>query len=297
MDISRYTNQPKMKTLLIIFSLSLLNITLCAQKSQPRIGIVQDMENDSLINASGYKFLIESIAKCFSPLKVTDKQFQEKLSSIKKLKTPLYAANLFIPGELKLVGPSIDEAAILSYTEKVFQRCQTAKVKMITWGSGGARRLPDGFDKLKAKLQFVAIAKKVAVQAKKYDIILALENLNSTETNFITTLEDALDVVKKVDHPNFRLCADIYHMLKENESPTVIEKGKKYIVHCEVAEKDGRTPPGTKGEDFRPYLKALKKINYKGHIILECRWENLKEQAPLAYQALQKQLDDIYGKQ
>ena len=283
-----------MKILFIICCISSITTTISAQK--PEIGIVQDLENDSLLRASGYRYLIESTAKCFSPIKVTEQQFQEKLSSIKKLKTPLFAVNLFIPGELKVVGPTVDEAAILAYTEKVLQRCKTADVKMITWGSGGSRRLPDGFDPLKAKEQFINIARKVAAQAAQYNIMLALENLNSTEANFITTLDAALDVVKKVDHPNFRLCADIYHMLKENEDPAIIEKGKRFIVHCEIAEKEKRTPPGTMGDDFRPYLKALNKINYKGKIILECRWENLATQAPLAYQELQKQLDDVYAK-
>ena len=283
-----------MKILFIICCISSITTTISAQK--PEIGIVQDLENDSLLRASGYRYLIESTAKCFSPIKVTEQQFQEKLSSIKKLKTPLFAVNLFIPGELKVVGPTVDEAAILAYTEKVLQRCKTADVKMITWGSGGSRRLPDGFDPLKAKEQFINIARKVAAQAAQYNIMLALENLNSTEANFITTLDVALDVVKKVDHPNFRLCADIYHMLKENEDPAIIEKGKRFIVHCEIAEKEKRTPPGTMGDDFRPYLKALNKINYKGKIILECRWENLATQAPLAYQELQKQLDDVYAK-
>ena len=283
-----------MKILFIICSLTVISISLFAQG--PEIGIVQDLENDSLLSASGYRYLIESTTKCFSPIKVTEQQFQEKLSSIKKLKTSLFAVNLFIPGELKVIGPNVDEGAILAYTEKVLQRCQTANVKMITWGSGGSRRLPDGFDPLKAKEQFIYIARKVAAQAAQYNIMLALENLNSTEANFITTLHEALDVVKKVDHPNFRLCADIYHMLKENEDPAIIEKGKGYIVHCEIAEKDKRTPPGTKGDDFRNYLKALRKIKYKGKIILECRWENLAMQAPLAYQELKKQIDDVYSK-
>jgi sugar phosphate isomerase/epimerase len=282
------------KTLVIIACLSLSGNALYAQK--PEIGIVQNLENDSLLRASGYRYLIESTAKYFSPIKVTDQQFQEKLSSIKKLKTPLFAINLFIPGELKVVGPTVDENAILAYTEKVLQRCKSADVKMVTWGSGGSRRLPDGFDPIKAKEQFIYIARKIATQAAQYDVTLALENLNSTETNFITTLQQALDIVKQVDHPNLRLCADIYHMLKENEDPAIIDKGKGYIVHCEIAEKEKRTPPGTMGDDFRPYLRALKKINYTGKIILECRWENLALQAPLAFQEIEKQIDDEYNK-
>lgn len=282
----------EMKILPIIWFFFFIPATIYGQK--PQIGIVQDLENDSLISASGYRYLIESTTKCFSPKKVTDEQFLINLTTIKKLKTPLLAVNLFIPGELKLVGPTVDEAAILAYTEIVLQRCQAANVKMITWGSGGARRLPDGFEKAKAIKQFVDIAQKVSIQAKKYTIVLALENLNSTETNFINTLEEAYEIVQKVNQPNFRLCADIYHMLKENEKPQIIEKASKYIVHCELAEKENRTPPGTKGDDFSEYLKALKKIKYKGKIILECRWENLTLQAPLAYQYLQREIDNVY---
>ena len=281
-----------MKILPIIWFLFSIPATIYGQK--PQIGIVQDLENDSLLSASGYRYLIESTAKCFSPKKVTSEQFLSNLTTIKKLKTPLLAVNLFIPGELKLVGPTVDEAAILAYTEIVLQRCQAANVKMITWGSGGARRLPDGFEKSNAKKQFVDIAQKVSIQAKKYNIVLALENLNSTETNFINTLEEAYEIVQKVNQPNFRLCADIYHMLKENEKPQIVEKASKYIVHCELAEKENRTPPGTKGDDFSEYLKALKKIKYKGKIILECRWENLALQAPLAYQYLQREIDNVY---
>ena len=77
----------------LIGCLAFFSFSLFAQKNIPMIGIVQDYENDSLIHASGYKFLIESISKCFSPIKLTDQQFEEKLSAIKNLKTPLFAAD------------------------------------------------------------------------------------------------------------------------------------------------------------------------------------------------------------
>ena len=281
-----------MKTIFITFWITLHCLTLPAQK--PEIGIVQDLEQDSLLQASGYHYLSESIAKCFSPKNVSDQQFLEKLQVIKKLKTKLVACNLFIPGELKLVGPDVNEASILSFVEVVFQRSRSAGLKLIIWGSGGARRVPDGFDPAKAKEQFIAIARTVSALAKKYDIVLALESINHTETNFINTLEEAYETVRKVDHPNFRLSADIYHMLKENEPPAVIEKTGAYLVHCEIAEKENRTPPGTKGDDFRGYLKALKKIHYKGKIVIECRWENLALQAAPAKRYLQQQIDEIF---
>jgi len=277
---------------LIVFCVSPIE----AQKkiAAPEIGVVQNLENDSLLYAYGYRYLVENVQKLISPKNVNEQQFQENVKRIKKLRTPLYACNIFIPGELKVVGPDVNEKLVLLYVEEVFQRCQTAGVKMIIWGSGGSRRLPDGFDREKAKEQFVSVAKKIAERASHYKITLALENLNSTETNFINTVEEALDIVKRVDHKNLRLCVDIYHMLKEGESAATIEKTTDYLIYCEVAEKENRTPPGVRGDDFKPYLTVLKKIGYKGKIIIECRWEDVAAQGATAFQYLRKQIDEGY---
>jgi sugar phosphate isomerase/epimerase len=175
-------------------------------------------------------------------------------------------------------------------------RCRKLGIELIVWGSGGARRIPEGFDKIIARNQFVEIARRVSILAKKYKITLALENLNATETNFITTVSEALEIVKHVNHSNFKLCADIYHMLKENEPAVHIEAAKGYLVHCDIAEKENRTPPGVMGDDFSAYLKALKNIEYKGKIIMECRWSNLNEQAEPARISLQKQIQHVWNK-
>ena len=115
----------------------------------------------------------------------------------------------------------------------------------------------------------------------------------TTETNFITTVEEALDII--VDHKNLRLCVDIYHMRKEGESPSSIVKAKNYIIYCEVAEKEGRTPPGVQGDDFRPYFTALKQVGYHDKISIECRWEDVAAQGQMAFQKLQTQIQDVYG--
>lgn len=271
-----------------------LSVAHAQQIKIPEIGIAQSLNNDNLIDSLGYHYLVESISKLVSPKNISDDQFLQNLQAFKKLKSAIYAFNLFIPGDLKLVGPDVNEEAILSYAEIVFKRCDQAGVHLIVWGSGGARRVPDGFDKKEATAQFIAIGRKVAGLAKKYKVTLALENLNSGETNFINTMKEALDVVKKVNHPNFRLCADIYHMLKEGESPAIIISSGPYLVHCDIAEKENRTPPGTNAENFIPYLTALKKVNYKGKIILECQWKNLADQGKPALIYLQQQLAEAY---
>jgi sugar phosphate isomerase/epimerase len=85
-------------------------------------------------------------------------------------------------------------------------------------------------------------------------------------------------------------------MLKENESPDVIRKAKGYVVYCEVAEKNGRTPPGVQGEDFKPYFAALKQIGYRDRIMIECRWENVDTQAGPAFEYLRGQINAVYAR-
>ena len=285
-----------MTKLPIFFATFLLSLSLHAQQkvATPQIGVVQDLANDSLLQTLHFKYLVESTSKILSPREVTDQQFRERLTAIKKLPVPLYGCNLFIPGDLKVVGDEVDEQAVLEYVDVVLQRAQAAGLTLITWGSGGSRGVPEGFSRLTATAQFIYMAKKVASVAAKYDIILALENLNSTECNFINTVGEALAVVKAVDHTNFRLCVDIYHMLKDNESPDAIAGSKGYVVYCEVAEKEGRTPPGVQGDDFTPYLEALKKEDYTGNIVIECRWDDLEQQGASAYQELREQIDAVY---
>ena len=274
----------------------LMSVSVSAQEklAAPSIGVVQNLDNDSLLLALNFRFLVESTQKLLSPRQVTDEEFQALLPTVRKSQIPLYGCNLFIPGDLKVVGPAVDETAVLAYVDTVLQRAQATGLTLITWGSGGSRGVPEGFSRVTATAQFIHMARQVAAVAEKYDVLLALENLNSTECNFITTLSEALAVVKTVDHPNFRLCVDIYHMLKEEEPPSAIADTKGYAVYCEVAEKEERTPPGVQGDDFTPYFAALKEAGYTGNIALECRWEDLAEQGAKAYQTLRQQIDAVY---
>ena len=127
-----------MKYLFLLCFLTLhVKFTEAQNAIGPAIGIVQNIENDSLLQRYGYRYLVESVGKLISPRTVTDEQFQSNVLKIKNLRVPMYAFNIFIPGELKIVGPDVNEAALLTYVDKVFQRCQAAGVNRIIWGSGG----------------------------------------------------------------------------------------------------------------------------------------------------------------
>lgn len=250
------------------------------------------MADHKIIKESGCTYIEEGVRRFLLPEEPEEK-FEAHLDELKKLSIPVRACNGFLPGQLKAVGPDAKHEEILIYAETAFRRAVRAGVETIVWGSGESRKIPAGFSRAKAEEQFCNLAKKTAALAGRHKVIISLETLNSGETNFINTLKEGAAIVGAVGYPNFKLLADIYHLLREGEGPDAIEKYGKYIYHCHIAEKEQRTPPGTAGDDFRPFLRALKKVNYRGRMSIECGWKNMPEQLPAAVAFLKKQINEI----
>jgi sugar phosphate isomerase/epimerase len=255
----------------------------------PVIGVCTSLTQDSLLAAHQVTRMEESVANVFNPRNVSEEKFQENLRKIKSAKSQIVSANVFIPGSIKLVGPALNEAVVLGYVDTVMQRASMAGLKIIVLGSGEARRIPAGFDSVQASKQFIHIAKKMADVAAKYKMTIAMENLNHTETNMILSFREAVQYAKAIDHPHFKLTADIYHMLMENEPAEHLLEGKGLLVNVHIAEKEERAYPGKRGTDFRPYLRAMKEIGYRGGIMIECRWGKVTDELPLAVNYLTTQ--------
>lgn len=284
----------KRKRLLLPFLALCFFIPALQAQKIPRLGMASSLENDSLLYASGFRLIGTSVGSLISP-SLNEEDFASNRKKIAALKCRLFMCNVLFPGTLKIAGPDVNEREVLTYLTAVLARAKKVGLKHLILGSGGARKLPEGYDKETAKADFSLLAKKMATLAKKHGVTIILENLNSTETNFLNRLSDAADVVRRVNHPAFRLNADIYHMMKEGEPAEEIRKAGDVIVYCEIAEKEQRTLPGVKGDDFTPYLEALKDIRLKGPIVIEGASKNLREDVPKAFVYLTGQLNTVYG--
>jgi sugar phosphate isomerase/epimerase len=257
-----------------------------------RIGISTSITNNKILEAAGYSF-VEEYVRGFLVPNEPESVFEQKLALLKTSKLPVEACNSFLPGDMKCVGRGAVHDEILKFGETAFRRAEVAGIKTIVFGSGGARAIPESFSKEEAKNQFISLCKQLAPLAKKYNVVLSLEPLNTKECNFINSLAEGAEIVQAVNHKSFRLLADIYHMLMENESPSNIIKYGDLIYHTHIAEKSGRTAPGVHKEDFTPYFRALKQSNYRGRMTIECTWNNLEEQAPGALSAMKGQINSL----
>lgn len=290
----RQTLKSKVAILIFLISWGVLLSFRREEKSPPQLGIVSRLEHDSLVYESGFRVIGESVNRMFSP-SLTEEQFQQNLERIKKARCKVYLCNVFFPGTIKIAGPDVNESRVLGYVDTVFSRAEKAGVSCIVLGSGGSRNIPDGYDLEKAKADFIALCRKLAIVAEKYGIMIALEGLQTSETNFLNTVKDAAGIVRGVNHPNFRLNADIFHMMRENESPESIVDAADILGHCEIAEKQTRSMPGVQGDDFKPYLRALRKAGYDKYIFIEANTNNPSTDIRLTFNYLSNQLEEVFA--
>ena len=258
----------------------------------PKLGVCSSFKNSEILKAAGADYIEASVRRYLVPTE-SDEKFGEKFAAFKKSALPIYSCNGFLPGSLKSTGADAVHDEILDYSEVAFRRARQSGIKIIVFGSGGSRGIPEGFDAGRGRKQFISLLKRMGPIAKKYDVTVVIEPLNKKECNFINTVSEGTDIVRQVGHPNIKVLADFYHMMCENEGPESILKAGKDLRHCHIAELRGRTPPGVNGDDFTGYFHALKTIGYKGRISIECRWKDLNEQAPKAIETLKEQLNQV----
>jgi sugar phosphate isomerase/epimerase len=258
------------------------------------LGVCAALGDAAALKAAGADYLEEGVQRFLVPAEPDD-VFRPKLAEAGLSPLPVRACNSFLPGSLKSVGPdaAAGRDALLRFARTAFRRAHAAGVRVIVFGSGGSRAVPEGFDRSAAEAQFLDLCRTLADPAAACGVTLALEPLNRGEVNFVNSVAEGMELVRAVDKPAFRLLADLYHMMREDEGPEILEKAGDFLVHCHVAERENRTPPGVKGDDFRPYLRALRRAGYGGRMSIECRWEDLAAQAGPALAALRRQIGDV----
>ncbi len=223
----------------------------------------------------------------------SDADFAKLAETLKRSKIEARSANQLLPGNLKVVGPDVDKAAQEDYIAKSFGRLHQLGVKVVVFGSGAARQIPENFPKEQALKQVIDFCKRIAPVARANELMVVIEPLNSKDCNFITTVREGLDIVEAINDPNIELLVDIYHMAMENEAPDIILKAGKHLRHVHVANPKGRTYPLPTDEfDYKPFFENLKKIGYSGGVTIEAGTKDFKTDGPNALAFLKEMLAD-----
>lgn len=233
-----------------------------------RFGICTAVENSQAVKNAGWDFVEENIQGLLQGTLPDGEWTGEKRTAGAAL--PVYAANCLVPGAMKITGPDVSLEQLKKYMTHVCKRAAKVGIQNLVFGSGGARQVPEGFDRAKARVQMLDFLRMSAPIAQESGVTVVVEHLNSKECNIVTSLAEELTYVREINHPNIQCLADTWHFWLENESLDSLKDSLPYLRHVHVADKDGRVAPGEAGtSDYRPIFQILKRGGYKGAISVE----------------------------
>lgn len=230
-----------------------------------QFGVCTGFKNAPTAQAAGWDFVEENVQGL---LKGLEPQWTAPEPSV--LPTP--AANSMVPGNVPIVGPNVSREQLKAYMTNVLTRAPRVGLHTIVFGSGGARNVPEGFDRNKAVDQITEFLHLIAPIAQDNGVTIVIEPLNRAECNIINTVAEGMEYVNRVKHPHIKCLVDSYHFWLENEPLANLEKAMPSIAHVHVADRDGRTAPGESGtSDYKPFFKVLKQGGYDRLISVECK--------------------------
>jgi len=153
-------------------------------------------------------------------------------------------------------------------------------------------------DDQEKKQQFDLVVKNLkplAKYAEKKGVKLCIEPLNRFETDFLNTCDQGLKLIKAVGSKAVTLHLDTFHMnIEEKNQAAAIIKAGKHLGHFHACGSDRGTPGGDH-IDWKPIVAALKKINYKGDVVIESFTTDVKviARAAAIWRKMEPKRDDI----
>ncbi len=252
-----------------------------------QFGVCGDMGLAATAAQASYDYAEWSVTGLLRPRDSED-TFRASLDALHAASLPFPVLNCFVPGDLKITGPDVDKPRLDDYVRTTMARAEAAGVEVIVFGSGGARRVPDGFDPRAAYDQLVAFCRMVGPLAHGHGVTVVVEPLNKAECNILTSVDECARLVLEVAHPGIRLLVDAYHLLRDGDSLESIVAHGRLLAHVHIATIPNRLAPAAEDCDFSAFFAALAKAGYTGRISIEGKIPNPQVELPAALALMRK---------
>lgn len=249
------------------------------------LGADHSLENVSKAREVGYDFVECRVASLLP--KENGSAFMHAMEHFRNMELPAQVFSLFIPPDLKIVGPNIEHKRLKLFTKTVIQRMHAMGGRVLVFGSGEARKIPEGFPLKDAIQQIVEFLQEASTLIPHDCMTIVIEPQYRKETNVINSIPEAVEIAQKVGHPCIKVMADLNHMIEENEPLEHLVQFVEWIKHIHVADSD-RLPPGYGNYPFEKFGEILKKSGYSDRISAECYWSDFSLQIKSVYQFLEK---------
>jgi len=136
-----------------------------------QVGYCTPLKNLEAAKAVGFDYVELGTTEIAA---LSDADFDAASREVGRIGLPTPVSNLFLPATLKVTGPDINRDEQVAYVTKAFDRVKRLGIGTVVFGSGGARRVPDGFSRDEAFRQLVEFGKRIGPLARQRDITVAI---------------------------------------------------------------------------------------------------------------------------
>ena len=156
-----------------------------------------------------------------------------------------------------------------NYLKSLIAFCSDLGGRLMVFGSPKQRNVHPDLDTTTAWKYAIDAFRSCVQAAQECDVTIAIEPLAPTETDFINTAQQAVEMIKEIHHPNFRLHLDVKAMCSEKGPiERIIRDNSAWLAHFHANDANLRGP-GFGDTDYGPIARALKDIGYQGYISVE----------------------------
>jgi sugar phosphate isomerase/epimerase len=147
--------------------------------------------------------------------------------------------------------------------------CADVGGKIMVVGSPKQRNVLPGVSREQALDWAAATFQNAVMQAEQREVTICFEPLAPSETNFINTAADALQFVRRVPSPRFKIILDVKAMCSESKPiPQIIRESWPHFAHFHANDRNLKGP-GFGDVDFKPIAATLKEVGYQGFVSVE----------------------------
>ncbi len=264
-----------------------------------RFGVAQFDKYDPLLQIEqlaqwGFDYCEPQVIKV---MLLSDAEFKQRADLARAARIHVEAMNSLMPADLKVVGPDIDVSRVRDYVQKALARAETLGAKVVVFGSGDSRRVPEGFSRERAWLQLQEFLHMLGDEITKnqYGMVIGIEALRHEESNIVNTSSEAYNLAVQTHHPKVHIIVDFFHLASEGEDPAILPILKDQIVHLHFADASrGRMFPrrDSKHPVYDAFFSAIREIGYQGRMSLEAYTNDFQVDAPAGLEAIRKLYED-----
>lgn len=158
-----------------------------------------------------------------------------------------------------------------AYVENLIDFCGDLGGTVMVFGSPQGRSTTGGIAPEEARKYLAEGLARVANHARERGVKMLLESLGHDQTDVVNTLAEAVEIVRRIDHPAVQTMFDFHNTLDEKEPfPVLIERYHPYIHHIHVQEMDGTyLGSGNAVHEYAASFQRLKDLHFHKWISVE----------------------------